>query len=53
MPVAGTDHHATAQVPCGFDGAVPTNRRPAGVKREWAEADGSADWNFKVSRRDD
>jgi len=83
--VAGTDYHATAQVPCGFGGAEPTTNCPAGVKRNWgedgttlveitrpdgfrraiffhgttpygadsAEADGSAGWDFEVSRRDD
>jgi len=83
--VAGTDYHATAQVPCGFGGAEPTSNCPAGVKRNWgedgttlveitrpdgykraiffhrttpygadsAEADGSAGWDFEVSRRDD
>jgi len=83
--VAGTDYHATAQVPCGFAGADPTTNCPAGVKRNWgedgttlvevtkpdgfkraiffrgttpygadsAEADGSAGWNFDVSRSND
>lgn len=83
--VPGTDYHATAQVPCGFDGAEATNNCPAGVKRNWgedgttlveiskpdgfkraiyfrgttpygadsAEADGSAGWDFEVSRRGD
>lgn len=83
--VAGTDYHATAQVPCGLDGAEPTSTCPAGVIRNWgedgttlveitkpdgvkraiffrgttpygadsAEADGSAGWDFEVSRLDD
>jgi len=83
--VAGTEYHATAQVPCGVGGAEPTANCPAGVKRNWgedgttlveivkpdgfkravffrgttpygadsAEADGSAGWNFEVSRRND
>ena len=83
--VPGTDFHATAEVPCGFDGAGPTQSCRAGVKRQWgedgttlveitkpdgftraiffrgttpygadsAEADGSAGWDFDVTRRDD
>jgi hypothetical protein len=83
--VPGTDYHATAQVPCGFDGAEPTKDCPAGVTRNWgedgttlveitkpdgfrralffqgttpygaasAEADGSAGWDFDVSRSGD
>lgn len=35
--VPGTDYHATAQVPCGFDGAAPTSNCPAGVKRNWGD----------------
>jgi len=35
--VPGTDYHATAEVPCGFDGAEPTARCAAGVKRHWGE----------------
>jgi len=35
--VPGTDYHATAEVPCGFDGAEPTSNCPAGVKRNWGE----------------
>ncbi len=35
--VAGTDYNATAQVPCGFEGAAPTGNCPAGVKRKWGE----------------
>lgn len=83
--VAGTEYHATAQVPCGLGGAEPVINCPAGVIRNWgedgttlvevtkpdgfkraiffrgttpfgadsAEADGSAGWDFDVSRRDD
>ena len=35
--VPGTEYHATAEVPCGFDGAEPTTNCPAGVKRNWGE----------------
>jgi hypothetical protein len=83
--VPGTEYNATAEVPCGFDGAEPSGRCPAGVRRDWgedgttlvevskpdgrkraiffrgttpygadsAQADGSAGWDFDVSRNDD
>ena len=35
--VPGTDYHATAQVPCGFEGAEPVANCPAGVKRNWGD----------------
>jgi hypothetical protein len=35
--VPGTDFHATAPVPCGFENAEPTGTCPAGVKRQWGE----------------
>ena len=80
-----TGYHATASIPCGFDGAPPTANCEAGVIRQWgedgttlvevtrpdgrkralffrgttpygadsAQADGSAGWDFEVSRKDD
>lgn len=35
--VPGTEFQATAEIPCGFDGAEPTSRCPAGVIRGWGE----------------
>ena len=35
--VPGTDYHATAQVPCAFDGGDTTRNCPAGAKRNWGE----------------
>jgi hypothetical protein len=32
--VAGTDYHATANVPCSMGGGAPTGSCPAGVKRQ-------------------
>jgi hypothetical protein len=33
--VPGTDYHATTLIPCGFDGASPSQSCNAGVKRNW------------------
>jgi hypothetical protein len=33
--VPGTDYNATTEIPCGFGGAAPRQRCPAGVKRNW------------------
>lgn len=35
--VPGTNYNATAQVPCGMNGADPTTNCPAGVIRNWGE----------------
>ena len=38
--VAGTDYNATTILPCGFDGAAPTQKCDAGIKRNWGDAPG-------------
>jgi hypothetical protein len=35
--VPGTDYNATAEIPCGVDGAEPAQRCQAGVRRTWGE----------------
>lgn len=35
--VDGSDFNATAELPCSTDGAAPTQRCKAGVKRKWGE----------------
>ncbi|OBV10592.1 hypothetical protein [Erythrobacter dokdonensis] len=38
--VPGTDYNATTIISCGFDGAPPTQKCDAGIKRNWGDAPG-------------
>lgn len=38
--VPGTEYNATTILSCGFDGAPPTQKCDAGIKRNWGETPG-------------
>lgn len=38
--VPGTDYNATTIISCGFDGAPPTQKCDAGIKRNWGDTPG-------------